>query len=252
MNHYSATHRIGYRQCRGCHTAIKHLSNIVKRGNTEGIIKADISGFFENISQKKLMDMLGIRIQDKYFLMYIKRWLESGILNDKNAEDIYHGTPQGDVISPVLGNIYLHYVLDEWFETYIKQHYHNVELIRYCDDFICCCNNRDEADEVLDEITVRLSKYDLKLSDKKTDTLDFNCCNHPQFNFLGFSINHIYKDTISVKTSYKKQQQKMDKISEVISTTITNHRHLCNNDIVPIIIDKLNDTLRGWYSYYRY
>ena len=251
MKHYSATHHTGYRQGRGCHTAIKHLSNIVKRGHTEYIIKADISGFFDNISHKKLMNMLETKIQDKFFLMYIMRWLKSGILKDKKNEAIYHGTPQGDVISPVLGNIYLHYALDDWFETNIKQRYQNVELIRYCDDFICCCNSLNEAEAILNEIKARLSEYDLVLSETKTKKPEFKRCNHPQFTFLGFSINHLYNDSISVKTSHKKLHQQMDTITDVIQATINNSPNLDTIDLVLHLIDKLNEKLRGWYSYYR-
>lgn len=251
MSHYIVTHPIGYRSNRDCHTALKYLNNIVKRNSTTYIIKADISGFFDNINHNKLLDILEQRIQDKYFLMYIQRWLERGILKDKKLIKIYRGTPQGDIISPVLGNVYLDDSLDNWFENYAKHRYNNVELLRYCDDFICCCNSYNDATAILDEIVDRLAQYDLKLSDDKTKIVEFKVCNHPQFNFLGFSITHSFNNTVAVKTSHRKFQQQIKTITELIQSSLDNTKNLDNIDLVLHLIDKLNEKLRGWYSYYR-
>lgn len=110
----------GYRNNRNCHDALRALNNIISNGNTEYILKADIKGFFDNINRAKLLDMLAETIQDKYFLMYIKRFLEAGALEQGEHLHFEKGVSQGGIISPTLGNVYLHYALDYWFETEFK------------------------------------------------------------------------------------------------------------------------------------
>ena len=109
-----------YRRGKGCHDALRALNIAFKDKNTKYVIKADIEKFFDNINRSKLLEMLEGIIKDKYFLMYIRRFLEAGALQQGKITYDDKGTNQGNLISPVLGNIYLHYALDKWFEDSLK------------------------------------------------------------------------------------------------------------------------------------
>jgi len=106
----------GFRPKRGCHDALRALSQTVEKERVNHIVEADIRGFFDNVDQDHLMSFLGHRIADKRVLRYIKRFLKAGISEDGVYRASERGTPQGGSISPLLANIYLHYTLDLWFE----------------------------------------------------------------------------------------------------------------------------------------
>jgi group II intron reverse transcriptase/maturase len=129
----------GYRPKVGASDAVKMLTVNLQFGSFGYIVEADIKGFFDNIDHDWLLEMLRQRINDEAFLGLIKKWLKAGIL-DTDGKVIHSltGTPQGGVISPILANIYLHYVLDIWFERRVKVHCKGMVLLcRYADDFVC-------------------------------------------------------------------------------------------------------------------
>lgn len=125
----------GFRPGRDCHQAIKQLDEYIMRGKTNYIVDADIKGFFDHVNHEWLIKFLEHEIKDKTFIRYIKRFLKAGIMDKGNYQESEEGTPQGGLISPILANVYLHYVLDLWFELYIKVKCKGkCHLVRYADD----------------------------------------------------------------------------------------------------------------------
>ena len=127
----------GFREGRSCHQALKQLDNTIMTKPVNHIIDADIRGFFDNVEHDWLVEMLKQKIADKNFLKIIVRFLKAGVMEDGKILATEEGTPQGGIISPVLSNVYLHYVLDLWVEKVVKREMQGyVDLIRYCDDFV--------------------------------------------------------------------------------------------------------------------
>lgn len=125
----------GFRPNRDCHKAIKKLDEIIMKKKINYVVDADIKGFFNNVNHEWLLKFLEHTIQDKKFIRYITRFLKAGILEDMQHIESDKGTPQGGLISPILANVYLHYVLDLWFELYVKiKCKGEAYLVRYADD----------------------------------------------------------------------------------------------------------------------
>jgi group II intron reverse transcriptase/maturase len=128
----------GYRPGRSVHKAIKDLSRALRTGVYHHIVEADIKSFFNTIDHELLLEMLTRRIDDKPFLNLIRKWLKAGILEtDGHVIHPVTGTPQGGVVSAILANIYLHHVMDVWFEETVREHCSGqVDYCRYADDFV--------------------------------------------------------------------------------------------------------------------
>lgn len=125
----------GFRPGRSCHEAIDRLDKIIMRHKVEWIVDADIKGFFENVDHKWLVKFLEETIQDKVFIRYIVRFLKSGVMENMTKYETDKGTPQGGLISPILGNVYLHYVLDLWFKEVVQKRCSGEAfMVRYADD----------------------------------------------------------------------------------------------------------------------
>lgn len=240
----------GFRPNKSCHDAIKELNRIITEERVNYIVDADIKGFFENINHEWLIRFLKHEIQDKHFIRYIGRFLNCGIMEQgrKIRQDI--GTPQGGLISPILANVYLHYVLDLWIEKDIKKRYKGkVYLIRYADDFVVCFEYEKEANKFYKELKERLNKFNLQLAEDKTKIIKFGKSNNGSkdtFDFLGFS--HINGKTrrgrykVIHKTSKKKLKSKKINAKKWIKENI----QLKTMEI----IKKLNIKLIGHYRYY--
>jgi len=165
----------GFRPGRSAHDAIRALLRAVdKGGKVRWILEADIASYFDSIDRKQLMSMLEMRIDDKSFLRLIGKCLHVGVLDGAEYSDPDQGTPQGSSLSPILGNIYLHYVLDMWIEQEVKPKMNGeLVLIRYADDIVLGFENRDEAERVLAELGKRLEGFSLRLHPDKTRLLSF-------------------------------------------------------------------------------
>lgn len=125
----------GFRPNRDCHKAIKALDDIIVRKKTSFVVDADIKGFFDNVNHDWLIKFLEHDIEDRNFIRYIKRFLKSGIMEEGKFLESDKGTPQGGLISPILANVYLHYVLDLWFEKKIRRAFRGeAHMVRYADD----------------------------------------------------------------------------------------------------------------------
>ena len=125
----------GFRPNIGCHDALKQLDVYLSNRNVNYVVDADIKGFFNNVDHEWMMKFLNHRIADKSLLRYISRFLKAGVMENGSFEKSEAGTPQGGVISPILGNVYLHYALDLWFEKVVKKNCKGeAYIVRYCDD----------------------------------------------------------------------------------------------------------------------
>jgi RNA-directed DNA polymerase len=188
----------GFRPKRNCHTAINVLDKSVMTKPVNFIVEVDIKKFFDNVSHYWLHKCLEERISDPNLLWLVRRFLKSGIIEEGQHQASNCGTPQGGNLSPLLSNIYLHYVLDLWFEKRFKPKSKGyVELIRYCDDFVVCCESKQDAEDFLKFLKQRFTKFSLELSEDKTQMIRFgrsawklskrNNTKVSTFNFLGFT-----------------------------------------------------------------
>jgi RNA-directed DNA polymerase len=188
----------GFRPERGCHDALRALSQIVGSGRIHHIVEADIRGFFDNVDQTQLMEFPAHRIADKRILRCIKRFLKAGIQEDGQFRASERGTPQGGVISPLPANIYLHYTLDLWFaRRFSRQCKGYARLIRYADDFVVCFQLEADAKRFRHEMEARLHQFGLEIAPEKTRSLEFGPFAQQRakarggkaetFDFLGFT-----------------------------------------------------------------
>jgi group II intron reverse transcriptase/maturase len=188
----------GFRPKLSCHDAVKALHKAVMTKPINYIVEVDIKGFFDNVNHYWLQRCLEEKIVDRNLLWLVRRFLKAGVVEDGKQLATEVGTPQGGVISPLLANIYLHYVLDLWFKKEIKsQAKGRMELIRYCDYFVVCCESEKDAKNFLELLHTRLEKFGLQVSENKTKVLKFGRQVWKQaqrskekvetFTFLGFT-----------------------------------------------------------------
>ena len=182
----------GFRENRNCHMAIEEINNHIMRDKVNYILDCDIKGFFDNVDHYWMMEFLKHDIGDKNFLRYIVRFLKSGIIEDLKYYESDKGTPQGGLISPVLANVYLHYVLDLWFEHIKKKYKGEMYLIRYADDFVVLFQYENEAKDFYNKLIERLAKFNLEIATDKTRILPFGRFKgtKEKFDFLGFEFHN--------------------------------------------------------------
>jgi group II intron reverse transcriptase/maturase len=216
-------------------------------------VEADIKGYFDNINHNKLLAMLETRINDRAFLWLIAKWLKAGVLEPNGY--IKHpvtGTPQGGIVSPVLSNVYLHIVLDEWFEDEVKPRLKGRAIMcRYADDWVCAFQYRDDARRFYDVLPKRLGRFNLEVEPSKTKIIRFSRF-HPSrkrgrtFAFLGFEF-YWYKDRKGIvrakrRTAPIKQQIALRRMKAWLKAS----RHLPKRQFFQMLKRKLI----GHYNYY--
>jgi RNA-directed DNA polymerase len=188
----------GFRPRRGCHTALKAVDERIMTGPVNHVVEIDIRQFFDRVSHRKLLCLLQIRIQDRNFLLLIWRFLKAGYLEAGQHVKTEEGTPQGGNLSPILSNIFLHYVLDLWFEREWKPTLEGQgTLVRYADDAVCLMQKQVEAERTREALKERFARYELELHPEKTRVLSFGRYERENaertgrkpntFDFLGFT-----------------------------------------------------------------
>lgn len=189
----------GFRPGRSQHDALDALSVAITSKRVNWILDADIEGFFDAISHEWLIKFLELRIGDRRILRLIRKWLRAGVSEEGQWSETKVGTPQGSVISPLLSNVFLHYVFDLWIEWWRKRHCSgDVIVVRYADDFVIGFENRSEARACLEELRARFARFGLKLHEGKTRLIEFGRYaserrkrrgeRRPEtFDFLGFT-----------------------------------------------------------------
>jgi group II intron reverse transcriptase/maturase len=189
----------GFRPGRNAHQALKRLGEVITLDQTQWLVEADIKGFFDHVDHDWLMKFLAHRIADPVLLRVIRRFLKAGVLEEGLLQPSEAGTPQGGLVSPVLANIYLHYVLDLWFEKrFARSCRGRAKLIRYADDFVACFTHEEDAKRFSEALIERLAEFALEVEPSKTALLRFGsyakrqCIKlglgrPPTFDFLGFT-----------------------------------------------------------------
>jgi RNA-directed DNA polymerase len=246
----------GFRPGRSPHDALDAIRRTICCGPIAYVLEADIQGYFDAIVRSQLMAFVERRIGDSSLLRLIRKWIHVGVIEDGRLLVSETGTGQGQVISPLLANIYLHYVLDEWFEHEVKPRLRGrAAEIRYADDFILCFQSREDAERVLEVLPKRLAKFGLTLHPEKTQLLAFGRSALPSspdapkpatFDFLGFT--HLCarsrrgRFTIHVRT----MRTRFRRSAKAVAQWCRQHRH----DPVENQAATLNAKLRGHYQYY--
>lgn len=183
----------GFRPGRGCHDAIRALHQHLYSQPVSTVLDVDLADYFGSIGIEQLVNILRPKIGDDRFLRYVVRMMKSGILVNGELITSEEGVPQGSPVSPVLANIFAHYVIDEWFENVVKLHCKGkVALFRYADDLCICCESATDAERIKRALTKRLARFGLAINEEKTRLVAFSrwragrAERQGSFDFLGF------------------------------------------------------------------
>jgi len=249
----------GFRPNKNCHQALKAVHKMVMTKPINWIIDIDIKGFFDNVDHHWMIEFLNQKIADPNFRSIIIKFLKAGVIKEGKYYRTDKGTPQGGILSPILANIYLHYVLDLWFKHKLKKKIKGyTEIIRYADDFIIGAQTKPEAEQILEEIKARLKKFNLEVSSEKTRIIEFgryaqhNSRNRGKrkpdtFDFLGFT-HYCSKSRkgnflMKAKTNRKRMKQKTKEMNQWL-------KEIRNRVKIKDIWKVLKAKLRGHYNYY--
>ena len=248
----------GYRPGKSCHEALSTLGGIIATRKVNWISDADIKGFFDHVCHERLVERLRIRISDPKLLRPIVKFLQAGVMIEGKLMATEDGVPQGASLSPLLANVYLHYVLDEWFERDVKPRMRGeAYLLRFADDFISCFEFESDAKRYQTVLPKRLSRFSLSVAEEKTKLIRFGRfarrdCQRlgdgaPQvFDFLGFTHycgrSRSGRFKLKRKTSGKKLRMKLREMR------LWFHHQLSTP--VGEMWQVLNAKLRGHYQYY--
>jgi len=184
----------GFRPKKSAHQALERIRDEIRGMKGCYIIDMDISKYFDTIDHKLLRDMLSQRVSDGVITRVIGKWLHAGVMEEGTCTYQEKGTPQGGVISPLLSNLYLHVVLDEWFVKTVKPYMRGkAAMVRYADDAVLLCECKEDAERIYKVLGKRFAKYGLTIHPEKTRLLDFTKPKAGQgkgnssFTFLGFT-----------------------------------------------------------------
>jgi len=245
----------GFRPKRSAHDALRAADHMVSREGIVVILEADIQAFFDSIDRKKLMEMLQIRVADPPLLRLLGKCLHVGVLDGEEFGRPDEGTAQGSIISPMFGNVYLHYALDLWFERDIKPRLKgHARLIRYADDLVIGFARQDDARRVLKVLHKRMAKYGLALHPEKTRLIPFvrprkgqNGRSGPgTFDFLGFTMYWCKTRRGGWRLGMKTRKARIQRAITTLGEWCRRHRHRSLKDQHAA----LSRRLRGHYQYF--
>jgi len=225
----------GFRPGRRAHDALTVIDRAAIRGHANWILEADIVSFFDTIDRRQLMEMIAERVPDGAMQRLVGKCLNVGILDGEQYSSSDEGTAQGSILSPLLGNIYLHHVLDLWFENEVRSRLRgHAVLVRYADDFLIGFEHESDATRVMEVLHKRLERYGLTLHPDKTRLLDFRRPSKDQtngkgpgsFDFLGFTIHwrRSLKGTWSV--AFRTRRARLGRAIRLVYDWCRSHRHL--------------------------
>lgn len=235
----------GFRPKKNAIEALEKVREAANRGYN-WVLDADIKGYFDNIQHQKLIEMVSQRISDRRVIKLIRKWLESGVMVEGKYEETIEGTPQGGVISPLLSNIYLHYLDEEWTKKYSTLGI----LTRYADDFIIQSKSWGQMKEGKERVKEILANLNLELEPEKSQEVNLGM-GRQGFNFLG----HYLRKCHSIKypghyfLNRWPSQESMAKVREKIRW-ITSHRRVKIRNVQELV-PELNRVLRGWSNYFK-
>jgi group II intron reverse transcriptase/maturase len=248
----------GFRPNRSCHDALKEVNKIIENGKISYVVDADIKGFFNNVNHEWLIKFIEVRIVDPNIKRLVIKFLKAGVIEEGMKAKTNKGTPQGGIISPTLGNIYLHYTLDLWFEKIVKKKCRGeASIVRYCDDTVFCFQYKDEAEKFYTAMIKRLAKFNLEISEEKTKIIPFGRFaeqnskrignKKPEtFDFLGFthycSKSKKGKFRVKRKTARKKFSKQVREFKEWMKKARIMK--------IKMIMKKVRIKLIGHYNYF--
>lgn len=248
---------MGFRPNRSCHQALRKLNDMIECNRTNFILDADIKGFFDHLDHGMIVKFVESRIKDPNIIRLVRRMLKAGIMQDYIFEVTEEGSGQGSICSPIMSNLYMHYVLMWWFKERIQPYLKGYSgIVVYADDFVVCFEYREEAEQFYERLKRRMGNFGLSLEEEKSRLIEFgryaaeNCAKRgtkPEtFDFLGFthycSKSRDGRFRVKRKTSKKKFSKKLKEVHRKIGDM----RLLKTKDIVK----KLNEILVGYYHYY--
>jgi group II intron reverse transcriptase/maturase len=246
---------MGFRKGRSQHQAIHNLREQCRKQNINWIISADITGLFDNINKEMLKDLIRLRINDGGIIRLIGKWLNAGVMEDDRTSYPDKGTPQGGVVSPILSNIFLHYVLDDWFvKAVVPRMKGRCFIIRYADDFIIGCEKETDAHRIMQVLPKRFDSFDLCLHPEKTVLIPFSKPpatvrkdkTNGNFDFLGFTF--YWAKSLKGYWVIKKKTagKRVNRFMKMLWQWCKAYRHDPIKEQYAILCSKL----RGFYQYY--
>lgn len=246
----------GFRPGRKPHDALSALNQEVKKGRANVILEADVKSFFDSVDRHMLKKMLQDRIADRTLMRLIGKCLRVGVLDGQEYSEPGVGTAQGSIVSPILGNIFLHYVLDQWFEREVRPRMGgSATLIRYCDDFIICFERVEDAERVMAVLGKRMGRFGLALHPEKTRLIDFRQPPEARkggkgpdsFDFLGFTIYWSRNRKMpGWHMSWKTRTVRLRRAILAIQDFCRRHRHWS----IPNQHKALTRRIRGHFNYF--
>ena len=249
---------MGFRPNRGCHGAIKKLNVMLEKRKTSWVLDADIKGFFDHLDHEWIIRFIEMRIKDPNIIRLVRRMLKSGIMKDYLFEETEEGSGQGSVCSPIIANIYMHYVLVWWFKEKIQPRLRGFSgLVVYADDFVVCFQHRSEAKIFYEHLKKRMAFFGLEMEESKTRLINFGrfaTINRRDkgegkpdtFTFIGFTHYCSTGRNGQFRVKRKTSKKKFAKKCRELNITIRDMRVWRLADI----IRKLNQILVGYYHYY--
>jgi len=248
----------GFRPGRSAHNALDAITVGLLKRKVDWVLDADICGFFDTIDHKWLIQFIEHRIGDRRIIRHIKKWLNAGILEEGRQVQQQEGTPQGGSISPLLANIYLHYVFDLWADQWRKRHAGcHIIMVRYADDIVVGFQYKSDAVRFWNDLRERFRQFNLKLHPEKTRLIQFgrfaaerraaNGESKPEtFDFLGFT--HICAK--SSKGKFMLLRLPVRKRVQATLREIKEQLKLRRYTSIPEMGQWLHSVIRGWYQYY--
>jgi RNA-directed DNA polymerase len=231
-----APHSYGFRPGRGCQGALRHVEDLLKKGHLH-VVDIDIKGYFDNIPQDKLLEIVGEKIADGRVMTLLKQFLQAGVMEQGKWQETLAGTPQGGVISPLLANIYLNDL--DWLMAGA-----GFEMVRYADDMVVLCRDAQTARDGLERVDAWMKTRGLTLHPEKTKIVDMTQVSQ-HFDFLGYRFYHS-------KLGYIRQLIRTKSKQKLCSNLKALTRRVRSGCLSEIIAKQLNPILRGWYGHFKH
>jgi len=224
----------GFRPGRSAHDALRTVNAACMRGEVNWVLEADIESFFDSIDRKKLMEMLRQRANDESFLRLVGKCLHVGVLDGEKYTEPDVGTAQGSALSPMLGNIYLHHVLDVWLDREVRPQLRGkASLARYADDLVIGFERREDAEKVMAMLHQRMAEYGLRLHPEKTRLVPFGRPPRRQdegkgpgtFDFLGFTLLWRRTRQGNWGQNFRTRKARLQRAKVALNDFCRRHRH---------------------------
>lgn len=248
---------MGFRPGRNCHMALRKLNVMLERERTSYVLDADITSFFTHMNHDWIIKFIESKIKDPNIIRLVRRMLKAGIMEDYVYTATEEGSGQGSLCSPVISNIYMHYVLVWWYRERVVPRMRGYSgLVVYCDDFVVCFQYREDAEIFYKHLVNRMKHFGLSLEEEKSRLIKFgrfaqrdarqNGGKADTFTFLGFTHYCSASRNGKFRVKRKTARKKFNKKSKEVYRLIKSMRH----QAVPETIRKLNQILAGYYHYY--